>query len=121
MQKREWSRRDGASAHRRWWVALAVLAVLTARPAGADLLTDARYQVGAKSRLAQFIRRGADPKEAEAIFHRLSDLEPRRWVAEWTRLAEPWEQAWPVVFLASAAASYITGAIIPVNGGRLMR
>jgi hypothetical protein len=32
------------------------------------------------------------PKEAEAIFRRLTDLEPQRWVDEWTRLAEPWEQ-----------------------------
>lgn len=61
------------------------------QPAGGDLLTDPRYQVGAKFRLAQFIQRGADPREAEAIFRRLPDLEPQRWVGEWTRLAERWE------------------------------
>lgn len=59
---------------------------------GADLLTNPRYAVGAKLRLAQFIQRGADPQEAEAIFRRLTDLEPQRWVTEWTRLAEPGEQ-----------------------------
>ena len=50
-----------------------------------NLLTDPRYQIGAKLRLQQFIRRGADPTEAEAIFRRLPDLEPQRWVIEWTR------------------------------------
>ena len=70
----------------------AVVALLCALPARADLLTDPKYDVGAKSRLAQFIRRGADPKEAEAIFRRLNDLEPVRWVQEWTRLAEPIEK-----------------------------
>lgn len=59
---------------------------------GTDLLTNPSYAVGAKFRLGQFIQRGADPKEAEAIFRRLTDLEPQRWVNEWTRLAEPWEQ-----------------------------
>jgi esterase FrsA len=59
---------------------------------GADLLTNPSYAVGAKFRLGQFIERGADPKEAEAIFRRLTDLQPQRWVNEWTRLAEPWEQ-----------------------------
>ena len=59
---------------------------------GMNLLTDPRYQVGAKFRLQAFIRRGADATEAEAIFRRLSDLEPQRWVAEWTKLAEPWEE-----------------------------
>lgn len=73
-------------------IGLLLIAMLTCRPAGADLLADPLYEVGAKSRLAQFIGRGADPKEAEAIFRRLSDLEPQRWVAEWTRLAEPWER-----------------------------
>jgi esterase FrsA len=48
--------------------------------------------VGAKFRLGQFIQRGADTKDAEAIFRRLTDLEPQRWVDEWTRLAKPWEQ-----------------------------
>jgi esterase FrsA len=57
-----------------------------------DLLTNPRYAVGAKFRLAQFIQRGADPKDAEAIFGRLTDLEPQRWVDEWTQLAVPWEQ-----------------------------
>jgi esterase FrsA len=59
---------------------------------GGDLLTNPKYAVGAKFRLGQFIQRGADPKEAEAIFRRLSDLEPQRWVDEWTRLAEPCER-----------------------------
>ncbi len=58
---------------------------------GGDLLTNPRYAVGAKFRLGQFIQRGADPKDAEAIFRRLTDLEPQRWADEWTRLAEPWE------------------------------
>jgi esterase FrsA len=62
------------------------------QPAGDGLLTDPRYEVGAKFRLGQFIQRGADPQEADAIFRRLSDLEPQRWVSEWTRLAEPCEQ-----------------------------
>jgi esterase FrsA len=59
---------------------------------GGDLLTNPRLAVGAKFRLGQFIQRGADPKDAEAIFQRLTDLEPQRWVDEWTRQAEPWEQ-----------------------------
>jgi dienelactone hydrolase len=56
-----------------------------------NLLTDPRFQVGGKFRLQQAISRGADPTEAEAIFRKLLDLDPQRWVAEWTRLAEPLE------------------------------
>ncbi|MGH7902973.1 MAG: SDR family NAD(P)-dependent oxidoreductase [Candidatus Dormibacteraceae bacterium] len=36
------------------------------------------------------------------------------------RLAEAQDQAGPIVFLASEAASYITGATLDVNGGRYM-
>lgn len=60
--------------------------------AGGDLLSNPRYAVGAKFRLGQFIQRGADPQDAEVVFRRLPDLEPQRWVDEWTRLAKPWEQ-----------------------------
>jgi esterase FrsA len=57
-----------------------------------DLLTNPKYAMGAKFRMGQFIQRGADAKDAEAIFKRLTDLEPQRWVDEWTHLAEPWER-----------------------------
>ncbi len=73
-------------------LAFLLVAVFGARPAHADLLTDPKYDPGAKQRMEQFIRRGADAKEAEAIFRRLTDLEPERWVNEWTRLAEPFER-----------------------------
>ncbi len=33
------------------------------------------------------------------------------------RMAEPEEVAWPIAFLCSDAASYISGSIIDVNGG----
>lgn len=36
------------------------------------------------------------------------------------RLAQPEDQAGPIVFLASEAARYITGATLDVNGGRCM-
>ncbi len=72
--------------------AIVVLGVLACRTAAADLLADPRFEAGARFRLQQFVRRGADAKEAEAIFRRLTDLEPQRWVDEWTRLALPWER-----------------------------
>jgi esterase FrsA len=59
---------------------------------GAGLLTNPLYRMGAKFRLGQFIQRGADAKDAETIFRRLTDLEPQRWADEWTTLAEPWER-----------------------------
>ena len=59
---------------------------------GNDLLTNPRYAVGAKFRLAQFIKRGADPQQAEAVFRSLPDLAAEPWVAAWTRLAGPWER-----------------------------
>jgi esterase FrsA len=59
---------------------------------GSNLLTDPRYSTGGKYRLGRFIGRGADPAEAEAVFRRLPNLDAEPWVAEWTRLAEPWQQ-----------------------------
>jgi esterase FrsA len=60
--------------------------------AAGNLLTNPKYAVGAKFRMGQFIQRGADAKDAEAIFKRLTDLEPQRWVDAWTHLAEPCEK-----------------------------
>ena len=36
------------------------------------------------------------------------------------RMAEPEEVAWPIAFLCSRAASFVTGAILDINGGVLM-
>jgi NAD(P)-dependent dehydrogenase (short-subunit alcohol dehydrogenase family) len=51
----------------------------------------------------------ADPRRLEAF---LAHVPMKRW-------GEPEELAGPVVFLCSDAASYITGAILPVDGGYL--
>jgi NAD(P)-dependent dehydrogenase (short-subunit alcohol dehydrogenase family) len=51
----------------------------------------------------------ADPKRLEAF---LSHVPMKR-------VGEPEELAGPVIFLCSDAASYITGAILPVDGGYL--
>ncbi len=36
------------------------------------------------------------------------------------RMAEPEEVAWPIAFLCSRAASFVTGVILDINGGVLM-
>ena len=59
---------------------------------GTGLLSDPKFSTGAQFRLAQFIGRGADANAAEAIFRRLTDLDPQRWADEWTRLAAPSEK-----------------------------
>jgi len=61
-------------------------------PEGSNLLTNPRFQTGAKFRLRQFIQRGADPREAERIFTGLPDLDPQRWAFEWSQLAAAAEQ-----------------------------
>jgi esterase FrsA len=60
---------------------------------GSGLLTDPRYAPGAKFRLGEFVNRGADPKEAEAIFGRLTSLDADPWVAAWSELAARSEEA----------------------------
>lgn len=59
---------------------------------GANLLTDERFRVGAQFRMKQFIQKGADPKDAEAIFRGLPNLDAQPWVDAWSRLAQPLEQ-----------------------------
>lgn len=53
-----------------------------------NLLSDPRFAIGARFRLHQFIKRGADADAAEAIFRRLPDLSAEPWVREWVQLAE---------------------------------
>jgi dienelactone hydrolase len=58
----------------------------------AGLLTDERSRVGAQFRMNQFIQKGADPQDAEAIFRTLPNLDAQPWVDAWSRLAEPFER-----------------------------
>ena len=53
---------------------------------------DPAYAAGAKLRLREFVGRGADPDAAAAIFSRLTSLDAEPWVAEWTKLAIPFER-----------------------------
>jgi NAD(P)-dependent dehydrogenase (short-subunit alcohol dehydrogenase family) len=50
-------------------------------------------------------------RERPELFNTWLDMTPMR------RLAEPSEVASAVVYLASAASSFITGAILPIDGG----
>src|SRR5450755_3904324 len=61
------------------------------RPVGVNPFKDPAYAAGAKMRAQEFIGRGADPKEVARIFETLTTLDAEPWVAEWTKLAEPFE------------------------------
>jgi esterase FrsA len=85
--KRTWARSKNAIE-----IKETALPANIANPDENSLLTDPRYSTGAKYRLGRFVGRGADPVAAEAIFRRLPNLDAEPWVAEWTHLAEPWQQ-----------------------------
>ena len=53
---------------------------------------DPAYAEGARQRLQQAIGSGADPEAARAIFAKLTSFDAEPWVAEWTKLAVPFEQ-----------------------------
>jgi 3-oxoacyl-[acyl-carrier protein] reductase len=49
------------------------------------------------------------------------DLRPALAKQPLKRAARPEEVAWPIAFLCSPAASFISGAILDVNGGNYVR
>ena len=53
----------------------------------------------------------------------IADLQkdPDRLRRPMKRMGDPIERVGPVVFLASRLASYVTGAVLPVDGGLLAR
>lgn len=53
---------------------------------------DPSYAEGARQRMQQFIGGGADPEATRAIFARLTSFDAEPWVAEWSKLAVPFEQ-----------------------------
>jgi dienelactone hydrolase len=53
---------------------------------------DPSYAEGARQRMQAFIGGGADPDATKAIFAKLTSFDAELWVAEWTKLAEPFEQ-----------------------------
>lgn len=54
--------------------------------------TDPAYAEGARQRMQQFISEGADPDATRAIFAKMTSFDPEPWVAEWTKMAVPFEQ-----------------------------
>lgn len=88
-----WAMLGAATVSSVEWLGASSISPAAASPdqEGTNLLTNPRFVVGARFRLGQFIKRGADPQQAEAIFRSLPDLAPEPWVAAWTKLAEPWE------------------------------
>lgn len=53
---------------------------------------DPSYADGARQRMQELIGRGADPQATREIFAKLTSLDAEPWVAEWTKLAVPFEQ-----------------------------
>jgi esterase FrsA len=53
---------------------------------------DPSYAEGARQRMQAFIGGGADPDATKAIFAKLTSFDAEPWVAEWTKLAVPFEQ-----------------------------
>ena len=53
---------------------------------------DPSYAEGARQRMQAFIGGGADPEATRAIFAKLTSFDAEPWVAEWTKLAVPFEQ-----------------------------
>jgi hypothetical protein len=69
----------------------ALAATRSSAASGVNPFKDPAYAAGAKMRLGEFVGRGADPEAAAAIFARLTSLDAEPWVAEWTKLAVPFE------------------------------
>ncbi len=72
--------------------ARAAESAVASRMKGVNPFTDPSFAAGAKMRMQEFVGRGADPKDVAAIFGRLTSLDAEPWVAEWTKLAVPFEQ-----------------------------
>jgi esterase FrsA len=53
---------------------------------------DPSYAEGARQRLQQAIGSGVDPAAARAVFAKMTNFDAEPWVAEWTKLAVPFEQ-----------------------------
>src|ERR1700722_7556732 len=53
---------------------------------------DPSYAEGARQRMQQLIGGGADPEATRAIFAKITSFDAEPWVAEWTKLAVPFEQ-----------------------------
>ncbi len=59
---------------------------------GVNPFADRSYAEGAQQRIQEFIGRGADPAATRAIFSKLTSFDAEPWVAEWSKLAMPFEQ-----------------------------
>jgi esterase FrsA len=53
---------------------------------------DPSYAEGMRQRMQQFIGGGADPDVTRAIFAKMTSFDAEPWVAEWTKVAVPFEQ-----------------------------
>src|SRR5580704_4779168 len=53
---------------------------------------DPSYAEGMRQRIQQFSGGGADPETTKAVFAKMTSFDPEPWVAEWTKLAVPFEE-----------------------------